>query len=316
MNSDHALLTSLQEDNAEKINPVRRWFTSHWQSLKLSLSSMLQTPFNSAVALAVIAIAMTLPAGLYVLLDNLHQLSNQWQGTPTISIYLKQDVEPNKLMRTIKRYPQVARLKYISPHEGLKQFTKQTNLRSVVATLSDNPLPGLIIIYPKKDAETPELLKLLFSQVKQLPGISLAQMDAAWVERLYYLVTLGERVVYTLGFLFALGVILVISNTIRLLLEDRREEIAVLQLIGATSGYIRRPLLYRGLMTGLIGGMIACVVTSILLSWLETPAQALAQTYSASIILHHLSFNNSLAMIVISGMLGLLGALWAVQRHL
>ena len=122
--------------------------------------------------------------------------------------------------------------------------------------------------------------------------------------------------VFGLAGLLALGVILVIGNTIRLAIENRRDEILVVKLVGGTNAYVRRPFLYTGLWYGLGGGLLALVLLGIGLSWLGGPVAQLADLYQSSFRLQGLGFIHSLQLVLLAGITGLLGAWIAVGRHL
>ena len=116
--------------------------------------------------------------------------------------------------------------------------------------------------------------------------------------------------------LLALTVLLVVGNTIKLNIENRKEEIEVSQLIGATSAYIQRPFLYSGLWYGLFGGVMSLVFVHFALLFLVSPVNELAQLYGSTFTISGLGLRMTMHILLASSFLGLVGAWIAVGRHL
>jgi cell division transport system permease protein len=152
--------------------------------------------------------------------------------------------------------------------------------------------------------------------LQQLPEVELAQMDLQWVQRLYSLLAVGQRVTLALALLLGLGVLLVTGNTIRLAIENRRDEILVIKLVGGTDAYVRRPFLYTGLWYGLGGSIVAGLLLSLVMLWLDGPVGLLAALYQSRFELHGLGFAGTLMLALAGALLGLAGAWLAVARHL
>jgi len=304
---------------ASQLNPLTQWYTCHIRDFLLSFSELLKKPFASLMTLMVIGIAVALPAGLYVLLQNLQDISQQWDNQGSISLYLKKgtpDFEISDMLKHLKERPSIQQVKYITPEQGLKDFQKVTKLGDILSELKQNPLPGVIVVTPTKSLQSPDDLNKLVIQLQQSNMVQTSQIDMAWIKRLYFIITIGKRIAYSLTFLFGLGVLLIIGNTIRLTVEHHHEEMMVMKLVGATDAFIRRPLLYRGFLYGLLGGIVAWILLGITLSWLEPPAQALASSYSQNLLLQGLPFGFGLLVLTVSASLGIAGAWLAVHRQL
>lgn len=300
-------------------HPILHWAYSHGRALVTSLQQLTHAPLASLLTLLVIGIAMALPSGLYVLLKNFQSASQKWDNTPSISLYLKKTITPsqlNKIKKRLNTNKKISDVRYISPKQGLSEFEKLTDWGKALSRLKDNPLPGVLVVTPANTAYAPEQLRHLLNQLKHLPEVSIGKLDMAWVERLYDLVQLGQRLTFALAILFGIGVILIIGNTIRLTTQNHRQEIRVLKLIGATDGFIRRPLLYRGAWYGLFGGLIAWILVALIITWLKGPALALANSYDNSMIFGSLSFRDGIGITLISMVLGLFGSWIATRAHL
>ena len=125
-----------------------------------------------------------------------------------------------------------------------------------------------------------------------------------------------QRFVIALGGFLSLGVLLVIGNTIRLAIENRRAEIEVVKLVGGTDSFVRRPFLYLGFWYGLGGALSAWVLVGLSLIFLATPVEMLLASYQGDFVVSGLGFNESLLLLASGGGLGILGATLAVGRHL
>jgi cell division transport system permease protein len=305
------------ESKKMQMSRLSFWIISHIRALFFGLGELVRHPFASFMTMLVIGIAIALPAGLYILLQNVQTIGKDFNGTPTISLYLKSDAgDPSALKNSLQKMPDIQKVDMVTPEEGLKEFEQQTKINNVAQLLQKNPLPTVLIITPEKSAETPEKLGSLANQLKTMPEVAEVQFDLTWVKRLYYILMTAQRLALVLGILFGAGVVLIIGNTIRLTTQNHREEINMLKLIGATSAFIRRPLLYRGFLYGFFGSAVALVIISIMTLWLKEPIYALARSYDMNLSLAGLSFDEIFFIMGLSSLLGLIGSWFAIQRHL
>ena len=141
-------------------------------------------------------------------------------------------------------------------------------------------------------------------------------LDMEWLQRLNSLMELGRRLVLAVGGMLIVGVLLILGNTIRLAIESRREEIVVVKLVGGSNGFVRRPFLYTGLWYGVGGGVLAAVLVSAALWFLEEPIGELEVLYASAFKLSGLGMMGALNLVILGGLLGLAGAWLAVSRHL
>ncbi len=145
-------------------------------------------------------------------------------------------------------------------------------------------------------------------QLAALPETDLVQRDAVWRERLDRWRAFGERVVWVLAALLGLGALLVVGNTVRLDIQNRREEIAVLQLLGATDGFVRRPFLYLGAWYGLAAGALALGLLTAAEFALRQPLKALADSYGSVFSFAGMPPLHAVAVLIGAAALGWLGA--------
>ncbi len=292
---------------------------NHQLVAKESLLRLINAPMASLMTWLVIGIALALPAALYVALGNLQELGRAWDGAAQISLYLKMDVsheEAKALAQQLRLRPEVGSTEFISREQALEEFRTLSGYGDVLQSLERNPLPALITLRPEHKEDATQITEGLMQELQALPQVELAQLDLQWVQRLYSMMRLGQRLTLALALLLALGVLLVIGNTIRLAIESRRDEILIVKLVGGTNAFVRRPFLYCGFWYGLGGGIIAWLIISIALSWLSHSVSELAGLYQSQFQLLGLGLADTVTLWCGGALLGLFGAWLAVTRHL
>ncbi len=309
-------------DNTLRRGPLtalRVYLLRHLQVFFYSLGVLSRNPFATFMTAAVIGIALALPSGLHVVLNNAQQLSGGWDGAAQISLFLKRgvkDAEAKRLARQIQKLPEVASVDYISRQEALQEFQRFSGFGDALKALNNNPLPSVLVVRPTSSASTPAATEDLVQRLQDYPPVDIAQLDMQWVKRLYVIMELVRRGVVVLAALLALAVLLVVGNTIRLAIQNRRDEIVVMKLIGGTDAFIRRPFLYTGFWYGLFGGIIAWLLVSLSLAILSDPVERLTGLYQSQFKLTGLETTTTGMLIGLSILLGLAGSWLAVGRHL
>jgi cell division transport system permease protein len=309
--------TSSVEESGDFRSLFLAWLESHRSSLIDSLRRLAKQPVGSFFTCLVMAIALSLPMGLSLLLDNVERLGGSWQRAAQISLFtqVRTTAAEGEALRTrIAGMDAVADAEWISREQALNEFQQQSGLGEALKELPDNPLPGVVLVTPKEVDKVG--LESLRQELAQLPGVEQAQLDLVWVERLSAILKLGERFVFGLTLLLVLALLLVIGNTIRLHIENRRTEIEVIKLVGGTDGYVRRPFLYMGALYGLGAGLLAWGVLAYGLDWLNDAVVRLAGLYGSSFALGGVPWDDGLSLTLGAVLLGYVGAWLAVARHL
>lgn len=298
---------------------LAHYLAHHLHALVASLGHIWRAPVASIMTIGVIAIALALPMGLYVLLQNAKFVSQGWDEGAQISLFLKMDVSEQQaqaLLAEIKVNNDVADANYISPTAGLKEFEQQSGFGDVLKQLHDNPLPAVIVVHPAATLDTPAAIDNLLQQLNHLPEVDNAQLDMQWIKRLYALINLAQHGLYALGGLLALAVLLIIGNTMRLAMQNYRPEIEVYKLVGATNAFIRRPFIYNGMLFGLFGAGLAYTLVYALLMSLSGSVAQLSQLYHVNFAIHGINSQSLIGLLVSGIMLGFLGSRLSVGRQL
>ena len=306
-------------NSPHKKSRLRSYFVNHIRVSLASLGRLCAQPAATLMTAAVIAIALALPVGLYIALDNVGKLSSGWDGSTQISLFLHTHVKKHdaqKLKQELEKHKHIKKIEFIDKEQGLEQFREISGFGDALKYLDSNPLPIVLVVHPEITENQPDRTTRLVKELEKNKLVELAQLDVQWVKRLYTLLEIANRSIWVISTMLAIAVLLIIGNTIRLDIQNRREEIEVSKLIGASDAFIRRPFLYTGLWYGLIGGVLAWIVTLISLMLMENPIHKLALLYHSEFRLSGLGFENTLFLILISCLLGLTGSWIAVSRHL
>jgi len=292
--------------SAGAASQVGTWFDHHSYSLVASLGRVFRKPWAALLTVSVMALALALPLGLWLVLGNVERLAGKVERSREISVFLGQDVDAARataLAGELRARANIGSVVHVTPEQGLASLRERGALAGIVdAVGEDNPLPHVLVVTPAGD----ELM--VATSLEQLPEAELVQHDVQWRERLDTWLRFGARVSWVLAGLLGLGALLVVGNTVRLDIQSRREEIGVLQLLGATDGFIRRPFLYLGAWYGLASGGLALALLAATGLALREPIAGLAASYGSSFALAAIELRWALAVIGGSTLLGWLGA--------
>ena len=298
------------------MDAITRYLTLHVENLTGAVARVVDRPLGSLMTVLVIAIALVVPAGLRVMVDNARALSGTWEGAADFTVYLEMAVdEPaaEALTEQVAQRIDVERAELLSQSDALAEFRAYSGFGGALDLLDENPLPHALIVRP---AGTGTDLDRLVEELDALVETALVQLDTEWLERLRAILDLARRVVDVTTVLLGLAVIVVIGNTIRLEIGNRREEIEIIKLVGGSDGYIRRPFLYLGLCYGLGAGILAALIIILGLGLVASPARALMELYGSDYRLAGLSLSDTAWLLGVGGFLGWAGAGIAVARHL
>lgn len=299
-------------------NFLRRWAGEHARVCVAALGRQWRQPFATLLTALVIGITLALPAGLQLLVDNLRAAAGGLNQTRTLTVFLRDTTDEaagHALADELAGAGGIERASYTSRDDALKQFRARTDLGAVLDALGTNPLPASITLVPTA-ARDAAGLRQLAEELRARKTVEQVLLDDAWTQRLAAALAVGTRLALLLAVALGTAAVLSMGNTIRLDIEARRDEIAVLQRIGAPASFIRRPFLYAGLWYGLAGGAVALLALGIAGMVLRDPVAALVSLYEGAFQLRGPDLR-SLGLVLGVGVgLGLAGAWLAVSRHL
>jgi cell division transport system permease protein len=267
----------------------------------------------------VIGIALALPACLHVLVQNVRAASGGWSNALDISVYMKSATNLDETKRAadrIRARRDVQEVTVIPADDALAEFRKNSGFGEALDALKDNPLPHALVVRPAAEYQNPAQVQALTEELRKVEGVDLVQLDTEWVSRFNAILDVVRRVVFLAAGLFALGIMVIVGNTIRLDIENRRDEIEVTKLVGGSDAFVRRPFLYNGLWYGLGGGLIAGAIVAVVILVLADPVQRIAGLYGSGFRLHGLGLEGWAVLLAGGVLLGWLGSFIAATREL
>jgi len=298
---------------------VITWLARHAQTLVGSLGRLFSHPFATLLTVLVIGIALALPACLHVLVQNVRVASGGWSNALDISVYMKPQAtlaQAKQAAERARKRRDVESVTLIEADAALEEFRRDSGFGEALDALKQNPLPHALVVRPAKDFRGPEQVGTLSAELRAMDGVDIVQLDTAWVSRFNAILDVVRRVVLLAVGLFALGVLVIVGNTIRLDIENRRDEIEVTKLVGGSDAFVRRPFLYNGVWYGLGGSLVAWLIVSIVIAVLGAPVQRIAGLYGSHFALEGLGLRGS-AILLIGGIaLGWMGSFIAATREL
>jgi cell division transport system permease protein len=293
------------------------YFERHAQTFVGSLGRLAQHPIAAFMTMAVIAVALALPLFLSLLLQNARVATGNLNEAFNLSVYMDKKAATARSQAVAKQLrlnADVAAVKVITADEALVEFRKDSGFGKALDALTDNPLPDTLIVTPSLAASTPEGTEHLRAAIVALPDVQSVQLDTEWIKRLHAILDILRLVVIITAGLLALGIILIVSNTIRLDILNRRVEIEVMKLVGASDGFARRPFLYSGIWYGLGGGTLALILVGVAARVLGGPIEQLAQLYGSAFRLGGLGIGLGAEVLGLAVALAWLGS-WLVARQ-
>lgn len=299
-------------------SPTSTWFLLHVSTCVGAFGRLARQPFASLLTVLVIAVTLALPASLHLLIKNAQLISNNWENALDFSVYLKSNVTLNdatRLAGLIEQRADVAHVTLVSAQEALEEFKAASGFGTALDHLKINPLPHTLVVRPS-GANTEQSMILLHEELGNLPEADLVQIDTEWVQRFHAILDMLRRAIAIGAGLLGVAIVVIIGNTIRLDIQNRREEIEVTKLIGASNAFVRRPFLYSGFWYGLAGGLFALALVAYGLYALEQPVRRLAGLYNSAFVVLDLDLNESLIIVGIGILLGLAGSWLAAARHM
>jgi len=297
------------------------WSARHAQTLVGSLGRIMQQPLATLMTMAVIAVALALPSFLSVFLQNARTATANWNRAFDISVYMDKSAPASRAQMLAKQWQSrrdVAAVRIITAEEALTQFRDASGFGSALDALDDNPLPETVVVTPSLTASTPEGMEALKTALAGTPGVQTVQVDTEWVTRMHAVMDILQRVLWLTSALLGVGVVVVVGNTVRLDILNRRAEIEVMKLVGATDGFARRPFLYSGVWYGLGGGFLAIVLVGTAVGLLAKPANHLAGLYGSRFQVRGLTVGSAITVWGIAVGLGWLSSwlatTWLIRR--
>ncbi|MDX3773224.1 permease-like cell division protein FtsX [Chromatiaceae bacterium AAb-1] len=303
-----------------RISMVRRFlmfWVNHVRQAISSLGELWRTPSASMLTIGVLGVSLTLPATLHLLVKNVDQISDSFTQAAEISLFIKEGTSTtqiNSLQTILQADPEIAQVRHISKQQAMEEFRQVSGFGAALNYLADNPLPDVLLVLPKNTSAA--AAQALQQRLSRERIIEFGKLDIDWLTRLDAVVSLLQQAVIVIAVLLLGAVLLIIGNTIRLSIMNKKDEIEVMKLVGATDAFIQRPFLYTGVWFGVFGGLLAFLIVEAMLLWLQGAIVDVTSLYESHFRLMALSFTEFTGLILIAVLLGLTGSYLSVRRHI
>lgn len=293
---------------------------AQWHALHHAFDSCRRRPLATLVAIVVVGASLAVPIGLAWLVASVHAGLSQ-TGRETvgeISVFLSPEAsreDARRLVANLARDGEIRKVRLITKEDSARRLAADPDFAALLAALPENPLPDTLVVLPRDPS--PARSAALGTRLGRMNGVAQVRHEADWQNRLETLLARLAEAGWGLSAALALGVGLIVGNTVRLELMHRRDEVAVLCRLGATNAYIRRPYLWFGALVGVAGGLLAAALLFATRATLRAPWQDIM----AGIMLTPYPLADSSAWQValpalVGALLGWLGAAVAAGLHL
>ncbi|MBI1395453.1 MAG: FtsX-like permease family protein [Betaproteobacteria bacterium] len=296
---------------------MRAWLREQVLAFLDALSRIRRQFLTAILNVLVIGVALSLPVGLYVVLNNVSGLIQRGTTEPQLTLFLDTaatQADTDAIRQRLKESPDVQGFEFVPKDKALAQLQSSSGLADVREELGENPLPDAFIVSGRATRAT--ALEKLRDETAKWPHVELAQLDSVWARQLEAGIRVGKAFVAMLAIVLGVALVAVTFNTIRLQILGRREEIEVSKLIGATNSFIRRPFLYFGALQGVLGALFSWGLVSLALALLERQLGVAISALSDSGQLRGLSGAEVLSVGAVAAGLGWMGAWISVSSHL
>lgn len=293
------------------------FFKVHFRQAKASLASLWHRPLGNVLTLAVIAMALALPASGYLVGKNIAKVAEGVTTPSRVSAYVAEGISEARVMvikDQMESWENVASVQYISSQQGLSDLSEYSGFEQAISILSDYALPAVLVIQPASEQNSD--IRQIAELSQQLDDITDVRLDEDWLARLTAIQNLAATVAITLAVLMLAAVFLIVGNTLRFTVLAHKEEIQVMKLIGATDSFILRPYLYSGMWFGSIGALCAWILTAIITVLLNGAVEDLALLYDSQFRLMGLNWDESLLLLMLGTFLGFIAAKLSARKHL
>ena len=294
---------------------LAHWLQSHKDSAKKSIHRALKNPLSFLFTILLIAIAYSVPMGIYTLFSSIEKLTDQWDSDRNITLFLKEDISFNqaeKIAKDISGDADIERIEAINKEDVLKQFKQETNFNLFPDGENENPLPHIIIVGPSQGADVTAITQEL-SSINEVQHV---QFDLLWFQRLQAFSLVIWRIQWVTSVLLIFTIALIIVTVIRWEISSRQSEIEIIKLVGASDAYVRRPFIYYGGLLGLAGAAVAVLIVTVSALIINLALNDLTALFDSDYTISYLPGLLAIFVIFVGGMIGIMAATLAANQKI
>lgn len=287
---------------------------SVWQDI-------MQRKFGTFFTILVIAVSLTIPAVGYLLWKNTSEAATRFYPEQEITIYLHNSLNEQDVQTVVQHIRQYAPdktedVRYISRQQSLDEFRAWSGFGEALDILEDNPLPAVVVFKPQKAFSHNEAMLTFRNGLQQIKGVQEVRLDNGWIAKLMAITWLVARISVTCALLMLISVFLVINHSVRSDVSNAKASIEIQQLIGATNHFISRPFVYKGIIYGLFGSLLALLFSNLLIGYFTGVVKYVADIFTVKIELLGSNMAESFFFVSMSIFTGWLAAKLATKRYI
>lgn len=237
-------------------------------SMDEALASLWRGRRAAVFSLATITVTIFVLGGFLLVMFNMERLVRQWSLAAEFSVYLRDEATSDQraaIEAAIRQSQLASTVEYLSKGDAARRFARDfPDLAGSVDLATHNPLPASVEVRVRPDAQNGERLRALADDIRPMAGVADVRYDRRWIERLMSAVRLVRGVGLMLATVLVAGAALTVASVVRLALYARRDEIHIMQLVGAPMTFIRGPFVLEGVFQGGLGALVAIVLLWVL----------------------------------------------------
>ena len=296
---------------------VKKWIFLQKQAFKTCFFNLKSQPILTLITSMMIGFILTFPTFLWVLSLQTQAVITDWEKHAYFSFYISstypESTREDILMR-LRATEHVDSIKVIKPGDSLKKLLAKDEANIVLDAGMKNPLPYVVEVHPNFEVVKNGQLMQLYTVLAKIPHLESSKNDLGWFERLSAFERFLNHFSFLLLGILLLGVTFLVSNTLRMVIHARYDEIQILKLIGASQGFILSPFLYAGAFYGLLGATVAIVSVDVIIFLMQDYFRPLAILYNYVGQIPMMSFLQVLGVVSTAIMLGWAAA-WVFVRY-
>ncbi len=263
---------------------MRQWMALHRRAARDAISRLAARKLATVMGLLLVGMALAMPLLLLTLSRNLDRLVAGLQSSGEIAMFLKPGLNATDaaaVAQKLRARGDVDAVELRSPADGLNELKSLPGFADAITAVGANPLPYLLLVRPRREADAAPLA----DELAGLADVDQVQHDSQWRDRLQRMLELMRRLALVSLALFGLAALLVVGNHVRVEVAMRREEISIVKLLGASDGFVRRPLLWSGFWMGAASAVLAVVIALLVRAYFAQPVRAFAASYESDFTL-------------------------------
>ena len=285
-----------------------------------AIQGIKQNMFTHIVSIGTITFAL-LTLGIFIItVINLNRIFDDWGKRMQVIVYLDKDANPEEIKKVSERIaslPQTEKTAYVSKEKALTTLKKSLQYQSgILENLDENPLPASLEIRLKEEYQNPQSVKAFVAEIKGIGKVSDVEYGQEWLEKFSAFISMVKLVGTSIGCFLLLATVFIISNTIKLTIYSRREEIEIMKLVGATNFFIQIPFFLEGLIQGFSASLLSLGILYLGYKILISKIIIDYSLYLGYLDLTFLPQNLIIALLSLGILLGIFGCAFSMGRFL